>query len=87
MTVNSLVHCHVCPLKDLCDQSEHDASFRWHNQSRWKYSNPDSAPIMVGTQPDDFSKLSKATANCPLRRAVAIVDTKLMLELRRKMGR
>ena len=28
----SFVHCHVCPLKDLCNVGDHEKSFQYHNR-------------------------------------------------------
>lgn len=72
MTLNHLVHCHLCPLKDFCSSGSPDASWRIrHNRAKEK----------------DWEAMQKASANCPLRRAVAYADTALSQELLKRIGR
>lgn len=84
MTIHSLVHCHVCPLKDFCSSGNKDAS--WRIEHNGQIMKRQEGTFRVQTEEKDYEAMSKATANCPLRRAVAFVDTKLTKELLQKMG-
>jgi hypothetical protein len=65
MTLNHLVHCHVCPLKDFCSSGNPDASWRVQHEGE----------IGKTVRLKDWEAMNKASANCPLRRAVAYTDT------------
>lgn len=65
LTLNHLVHCHLCPLKDFCSSGNPDASWRvQHEGERDKTFRL-----------KDWEAMNKASANCPLRKAVAYTDT------------
>lgn len=70
LTLNHLVHCHLCPLKDFCSSGNPDASWRiQHEGERGKTFR------RVELKEKDWEAMNKASANCPLRRAVAYTDT------------
>jgi len=55
------VHCHLCPLKDLCNFSAPDTSYAWQQHIR-----SDNQEVFSGS----LEKLKVATVNCPLKKAV-----------------
>jgi hypothetical protein len=63
-TMFKRVHCHICPLKDLCPYQASQLS--WEYQ-RWQ-SNGDSTTFGGGTD-----KLDIATRNCPMLKTVFAV--------------
>ena len=69
LTLNHLVHCHVCPLKDFCSSGNPDASWRVQHQGEIRLGEK------VSLEEHDYEAMNKASANCPLRRAVAYTDT------------
>ncbi len=46
------VHCHICPMKDLCEFGLPEKSYQHHNVKDVYY----------------FSFMAMVTANCPLRK-------------------
>lgn len=54
MTIHDFVHCHICPMKDICHWARPDDSYNFHNY-------PD-------TKPWDLGKLEMATENCRIRK-------------------
>jgi len=57
------VHCHICPMKECCDYSVPDASWRLQMFLR---SNG------FANQPHkkDWSDVEKATLSCPLKKLI-----------------
>lgn len=60
------VHCHVCSMKECCDYSEADASWRLQ---RFLLTENDNV-----LKEDDWEKVERATANCPLRKLIREVE-------------
>jgi hypothetical protein len=54
--VCALVHCHVCPMKDLCLVGDDEASYKYH-----RFGNGDFATTM-----------DIVTRNCPMRKFLNI---------------
>jgi len=54
------VHCHLCPLKDICPFAEPDASYTYQ-----KTELLEQIPRQI------FEKLGVATLNCPLKKALS----------------
>lgn len=52
------VHCHLCPLKDLCEFEASDESYKF--QHRY--------PI----EPIEIQRLEIATNNCPLKKLLKV---------------
>jgi len=60
MSAKDLVHCHICPLIDLCPHSAGHESYK-----RNEYLTKGNLPANY-----DLAKIRLATANCPLRKKV-----------------
>ena len=65
------VHCHVCPLKELCSMGEAEGSYRKYQHDtydeRYRYwENPPSIKVPIAT-PEMEQRVARATAFCPLR--------------------
>lgn len=56
--LNGYVHCHVCPLKDVCEFAEPNASYTYH-----KAQDNEFLACSV--------KCDVATRNCPLKKLVS----------------
>jgi hypothetical protein len=83
MTVNHLVHCHICPLKDFCKSGNPNAS--WRVQHEGQYFKREGLGFVVQLHEKDFEVLKLATANCPLRRTVAYADSLQVKNLLRSL--
>lgn len=54
MSINAIVHCHVCPMKDLCKFQASDDTYKFvHSSGDWS-----------------LGRLEIARANCPLRKVL-----------------
>lgn len=58
------VHCHICPLKELCDYAQPEISYK---RSKWLLSDSYDEKM---TSVEEDGKLHTATANCPLKKLV-----------------
>jgi len=85
LTLNHLVHCHICPLKDFCSSGNPDAS--WRIQHEGQPIRRGEKTVTVRLLDADYEHINKASANCPLRRAVAYTDTVLSQELLKRIER
>jgi hypothetical protein len=83
MSVNHLVHCHLCPLKDFCTIGCPDASWRIQHQG-FSVTREDRQ-VRVTVHDNDYEDMTKSSLNCPLRRAVAFADTALSQELLKRL--
>jgi hypothetical protein len=54
LTNQKFVHCHVCPLKDLCEFGDAEMSYKHHNNPEWNY----------------LFEMGMITVNCPLRKVL-----------------
>jgi len=62
MSLHSFVHCHICPLKDLCGFAEPENSYK-------ATRNPEAGSDEMGY---DIGLLFKTKANCPLLRKILV---------------
>jgi hypothetical protein len=56
------VHCHVCPLKEVCDYGDDEASYIYHNRIMKGLFVLDEKPI--------WEAVKNATLNCPLKKVI-----------------
>lgn len=61
MTLAKQVHCHVCPMKDLCPHSE---AHECYKRSQYLLNG------RCMTADYDLQKIKQATNNCPLRKVL-----------------
>lgn len=64
MTLHEKVHCHVCPLKDLCDFAQPDATYKW--------AHMDECFDTLSSK--EWTALTQATLSCPLRKVLQSSD-------------
>jgi hypothetical protein len=67
LKMHGLVHCHVCPLKEVCEEAEPEVSYRHANE---KYDFYDKHHFVPETEYSDWRILCKVTLNCPLKRKI-----------------
>lgn len=58
--LHNKVHCHICPLKEICNYAVPNESYRYYHHTD-SYSLSDSQFI------SDMVSVRLATANCPLK--------------------
>ena len=55
--IHGYVHCHVCPLKDLCEWEQAEISYKYQHSEPWEV-----------IKKEEYEKLGRASNNCPLKK-------------------
>lgn len=66
--LHNRVHCHVCPLKDICEIGDDETSYRYHHYWDDHFAFlEEKSPSEKKQHNDDLQRMMQITINCPLK--------------------
>ncbi len=76
--LQELVHCHICPLKDICEVGNAEDSYRYHHEDdiEYNYTTDELERFRLSTEPETSDRgkimtlmilLRHITLCCPLK--------------------